>query len=870
MANQAKYALGVDFQVQGVPIKGIYSSGVLYGEVNFDEDQGRLKDIVPDDLKSVTPDVKVDSIFCTLKGLKEYLFGVEFGDINLTNLPLVGSKLPKNLKILVKNPELQIASGDFSVQEEKTPIKKGVNFSAKLQLGPVSFPLQFAPPSPDKKTQQVIATTKAVTTKVQQVQQAQKSSGDGVFWIGINRTVGPLYFRRIGASLKGNELRFYLDATINIAAATLAFEGLSVGSPLDNFSPTFDLRGLGIFFESGAISIGGALLRGKTMVAGKEVETYDGMVRIKTPAFGMTALGSYCEVNKQPSLFIFGVLELPLGGPPFLFVTGLAAGFGLNRYLKVPPVEKINQFPFVAAAMGSGSSTNDPFQLLRTINDDIPPDPGQYFLAFGIKFTSFKLIDSFALLTFGFGKKLTLDVIGLSRLSVPPTLGAPISPLAQVEMAFRVGYDFDENALKMKAVLTENSYILSRNCQLTGGFAFYAWFGGEHAGDFVLTLGGYHPSFKVPKHYPTVPRLGFNWKITNDLTMSGGAYFALTASAVMAGGSFNAVWASGNIKAWFKIGLDLILSWKPYFYEANVYASMGVQYRLVINLGFLGKIKKTFKVSIGAELKIWGPDFSGYATIDLKVISFKIRFGARNKPKISTLDWQEFATSFLPEPKDIGVLNVKEGLLKTTESKINVVDPDDFTVAFNTVIPISKTNLNTTAENASFGIGTMGVVEADSELKLTVFEGNREVTEDFTFTPIQKNMPPALWGKADKPGVYKKADVNGGLLPNLLTGFTITPSPKPSPAKTEQKDLEAFAYDVEVKKDSFEWQSPFQQTKQKATISETIGKSFEARTDLLEELGLDMKEVSLAGLTTDTGCQEAFLAQPKIVELTSK
>jgi len=33
----------------------------------------------------------------------------------------------------------------------------------------------------------------------------------------------------------------------------------------------------------------------------------------------------------------------------------------------------------------------------------------------------------------------------------------------------------------------------------------------------VITLGGYHPAFQKPTHYPEVPRLGLNWNVTSHL-----------------------------------------------------------------------------------------------------------------------------------------------------------------------------------------------------------------------------------------------------------------------------------------------------------------------------------------------------------------
>ena len=47
----------------------------------------------------------------------------------------------------------------------------------------------------------------------------------------------------------------------------------------------------------------------------------------------------------------------------------------------------------------------------------------------------------------------------------------------------------------MQAQLTDNSWLLHESVRLTGGFAFVTWFAGPNKGQFVLTMGGYHPDF---------------------------------------------------------------------------------------------------------------------------------------------------------------------------------------------------------------------------------------------------------------------------------------------------------------------------------------------------------------------------------------
>lgn len=102
--------------------------------------------------------------------------------------------------------------------------------------------------------------------------------------------------------------------------------------------------------------------------------------------------------------------------------------------------------------------------------------------------------------------------------------------------------------------LTPRSYILDPSCHLTGGFAFAAWPSGPYEGDFVLTIGGYGPSFSPPSHYPTAPeRLEIAWQYDSDLSITGQAYFALTPAVLMGGARLDARLDKGWVTAGFSV-----------------------------------------------------------------------------------------------------------------------------------------------------------------------------------------------------------------------------------------------------------------------------------------------------------------------------
>src|SRR6185503_15741824 len=114
------------------------------------------------------------------------------------------------------------------------------------------------------------------------------------------------------------------------------------------------------------------------------------------------------------SLFIYAMMDYPLGGPAFFFVNGLAAGFGYNRRLIAPSIDKVAEFPLVKHAVGKREDApKDVLAALDSLRESVPPSVGDMFLAIGVKFNSFKLVNSFALLTFEFGNHFVVNLLGV-------------------------------------------------------------------------------------------------------------------------------------------------------------------------------------------------------------------------------------------------------------------------------------------------------------------------------------------------------------------------------------------------------------------------------------------------------------------------
>ncbi|MFN0014366.1 MAG: DUF6603 domain-containing protein [Saprospiraceae bacterium] len=692
-----------------------------------------------------------------------------------SDLPMVGNALPAGTEIGIKNLLFVYAGDTFSADEVK-----------KINgLLPPEFQLTKSDEQPEKFEKGLLITgcaqlgqkmigiympvgKKNAVQRRGVAQPASEASGAPSKWFKVAKRLGPLYISRVGFAFPESRLTILLEAELVLGPLTLTLQGFSIGSRLDRFEPVPGLEGFGLSFKNPPVEISALFLKiGDNVPSGAPSgvvvkDRFAGVAVIKTSKLSISAIGEYASTNRGPSFYLFAYIGYPLGGPPFFFVEGLALGFGFNRTVRLPEISEINRHPFVAIALSPSGSL---IELAESIisGNYVPISPGNIFLAIGIRFTTFKLLDSFALIVAVFGNNtFRLNLLGVSKLVLPPgakEAGAP--PLAEITLNLRGAFVPEEGFFGLEAQLTSDSYLLSRSCTLQGGFAFYTWFKGQHAGDFVLTLGGYHPRYRKPAHYPNVPRLGFNWQVGSTVQIKGQMYFALTPTAVMAGGRLEAVWDSGSLKAWFIIGADFLISWKPYFYDINLYLQFGVSF----TFWFFGQ--HTISVELSADLHIWGPEFSGTASIDIRVTSFTVHFGAQTTPDQDALTWGAFRESFLPE-RVLG-MTISAGLIAETPDGAWIVDPDRLVFEIESVVPNKKFRVEGTelfSETPAIGAGPMLTSTLDTSMDIDLDELGGG---DFIISPIRKSVPAALWGVSTST----KPEVNPAkrLIPNVLSGL---------------------------------------------------------------------------------------------------
>lgn len=698
-------------------------------------------------------------IYEDVKGQKQFLLEVACAPvIDLSSLPVVGTGLHLLDNASIKDICMLAASEDIKERE----ILKGITLKGTVVAGSSENPFkleitggpretwiaQESGPGKEPESGQETRSGQEPDSVWQPEVGAQQSGLTK--WFSIEKSLGIFDFHRIGVTYRQGYLGFVMDASLAANPLKITVLELGAGLQLSQIKPGFFLSGLGASYTTPALSISGAFLH-----TGEEC--YEGELDIRAGKWSVTAIGSY----REGSLLAYAIAGLPLGGPPAFYVTGLAAGFGYNRDLRVPEIGEINRFPLVEAAFGKV----DRSRMLSEMDDYITQSKGQNFLAAGISFTSFEMAKSFLLATVAFGNRLEVALLGLSEMNIPKDAKDPI---AHAQLALRAVLSPDEGIFSIQAQLTSESYILSKKCILTGGFAFYLWFGGAHKGDFVITLGGYHGAYKKPAHYPDVPRLGFRWDITNQLRLAGEIYFALTPASIMAGGMLEAVFKSGQLKAWFTARADFLIGWKPFYYDCSLYVGLGASYRMFVLFGYV-----TFRLEMSAYLHIWGPEFTGVARISWFIISFTIKFGSSDASK-KYIEWDEFEGSFLPMQEKKGLsqagtsaqvttVRIAQGLrgrVGNMEEGEMVAEPRSLLLAVGSAIPCTRVEVNgkeAYRETREFGVLPMGEDRTLTSVCRIKVTGDKKQAITLADPVIaREDVPSALWGRKENPPVEER------------------------------------------------------------------------------------------------------------------
>ena len=561
----------------------------IYGHFNWTENRLFVQGIIPLEHSTATiilnyQPSKTNSTQHDFAVILDFRF---FFD--LTDLPFIQNNIDNNLHLTLafanNNQVFETISFENSTHSnhsQKISVNSGIALKTNLKLPRDIFEFDYElqdfssqpSPQPDLKNnlESLLTLAEEKNTK----------------WFDINKNIGGLSFRKLGMRWQQNKI--WLSLNMDFVSSGLEFTiiGLQAGSSLDlkSFQPKFDLDGIGVYFKNHFLEIGGSLL--KTKDSNSFYKSYIGKVLLRFSHFNIGAVGGFSSSSDgEKSFFAYANLNMPLGGTPAFFINGISLGFGYNSLLNLPETNQINGYPLLKIIETGEQSHTEALAYLGNI---VQAKTGEKWLAAGVQFTSFQLINSNVILAYQFEKKEVI-ILGLSKIVLPNEKMAYLN----LQFGLKSIYKITSGEIQSNALLLDDSFLIHKNVNISGSVALYAWLSGEHQGDFVLTVGGYHPRFERPQHYPTVPKVGFNWLVSDNIRITGTTYFALTNQAVMTGLSLEAYYQKGNLKAWFAASSDMILQWKPFYYDTTAKTQLTINYQ---SHGL-----KNYKIDVSANLQ---------------------------------------------------------------------------------------------------------------------------------------------------------------------------------------------------------------------------------------------------------------------------
>ena len=636
----------------------------------------------------------------------------------------------------------------------------------------------------------------------QAVAPSPQAKGNGTATNKWTKTIGPLTISSISLKFEDSVLWIMLDASVKMGPAGGSIKGFGIGMPLSKDLHSIDTsRSIQLTFSG----IGLELVRPPVELAGMLNKTdlgYEGGVTIMVEPYTFIAAGGYYSHVPDPndanhffkSMFVFAELDGPIAEFELASLNGLCGGFGYNSQIVLPTIDQVTKFPFLQTASRKGT---DPLSILNEYLSGgwFKPVDGPIWLAAGVTVDALASLTLKTVVVIDISESVTFGIYADAQADYPPGALTDDELFARVDMGLLAVIEPAKGIFHSEGQLTPRSFVLSKDCHLTGGFALCYWFDGSgHAGDWVFTIGGYHSQFVPPKWYPVPPRLAISWQYDSTISIYGEAFFAITPKMAMGGGKLKLAFVSGKLSATFDAYADFLINYRPFSFIADAGINVAIHYTMDAFF-----VTKTFDVHFGATVSLHGPPLAGTAHVDWCIISFDITFGSA-KANSKPLTWPQFHAllrqapeNSLPDTTDkdtgqgfhtissssgtIGVVpdssitgnnKDQQAIIDSKGTETILVNKSTFAFSIASLFPIKSINYadgsavpNTVQDPKTTYIKPMqdgsGNTTSTLSIDITSTAGSPPTAGEkgkFWYQPIYKEVPTAIWGQCKFTYLY--------------------------------------------------------------------------------------------------------------------
>lgn len=364
----------------------------------------------------------------------------------------------------------------------------------------------------------------------------------------------------------------------------------------------------------------------------RQPDSYSGVLSAAVPATTVTA---------------FGQLDLAApGGPAFVALMGavlpppglqLGLGFSLSGVGGVVGINKAVNQDALVAAIADGTAGEllfppDPVAAAQRVVPRLaglfPTAPGRAVVGpmFQVSWGG-RMVSVSAAVVAELPEPVRLSLLGVLRVAVPD----PVVPLIHLKATFAGQYDTSEPSALLMASLTGSHMA---GVPLEGDVLLLSRGGRDPT--FVLSAGGFHPAYAIPRGVPALHRLNMNLSPVPWIQLGCEAYFAITSNTLQFGARISLVAEIADCGLRGQFGLDVLIRREPTLsFTAEMRGSVSVE---VFGESLLG---------ISFALTLEGPapwHAVGRGSIDLFLFSASFDFDER---------WGNPPPALAAEPADL-------------------------------------------------------------------------------------------------------------------------------------------------------------------------------------------------------------------------
>lgn len=378
----------------------------------------------------------------------------------------------------------------------------------------------------------------------------------------------------IGIGLKGElgPLSFVVE-NIGVSLLLKPLSGSSEKGLFGNHDLAFGFKppnGLGLSINAGAVIGGGYLF------FDFEKEEYAGVLELTIAGF-ISAKAIGLITTKMPDgskgfsmLIIITAEFMPAFQLGYGFtLIGVGGLLGLNRTVLLDPLRDAVRTGAVTSIMFPQNVIANAPRIISDLKAIFPPYEGKF------------LIGPMAKLGWGTPTLISLSlgliieipgnfaILGVLKIALPEER----IPLVQIQVLFVGTIDFDKKMLTFDASLYE-SFILTMTIE--GDMAVRLKWGDNP--DFLLSVGGFHPSYTPPPlALPTMRRLAINILNTDIARIRVECYSAITSNTVQFGARADIMFDLSVCSITGFISFDALFQFSPFYFIIEVAAGFSLK-----------------------------------------------------------------------------------------------------------------------------------------------------------------------------------------------------------------------------------------------------------------------------------------------------